>query len=218
MLSQILSLVFALPIASAAETVLGAYIVARHGDRSPKTTPPANLTILGYSEIFSAGSYYRGRYIASNANHKIAGVATDVVKQSQIAVSSPLDLILQNSATAFLQGLYPPVKMTEILRNGTQVESPMAGYQLIPVTLLSGGTGSENSGWLQGASGCANAVSSSNSFYASKEYMDTYTKTLDFYKKLTPAISGVFSGDHISYHDAYTSIWLLTFLSLVHPH
>ena len=35
----------------AAETVLGAYIFSRHGDRTAKSTPPAVLTDLGYQEV-----------------------------------------------------------------------------------------------------------------------------------------------------------------------
>jgi hypothetical protein len=39
-----------------AETVLGAYIFSRHGDRTAKSTPPTVLTDLGYQEV-SALSY-----------------------------------------------------------------------------------------------------------------------------------------------------------------
>lgn len=86
------------------ETVLGVYMFHRHGDRTAKMTPPANLTALGYQEVYTSGQYYRNRYIASNATYHINGVNSDLVKQSQIAVSAPADTVLQNSATGFLQG------------------------------------------------------------------------------------------------------------------
>jgi hypothetical protein len=37
--------------AAAAETVIGAYIFSRHGDRTAKSTPPTVLTDLGYQEV-----------------------------------------------------------------------------------------------------------------------------------------------------------------------
>lgn len=46
-----------------AERVLGAYIFARHGDRTPKILGNTQLTDLGYSEVFMTGSYYHNRYI-----------------------------------------------------------------------------------------------------------------------------------------------------------
>jgi hypothetical protein len=63
----------------------------RHGDRTPKALAPANLTDLGYSQVFTSGDYYRSRYVDSEADHKILGMNSDIVKQSQIAASSPAD-------------------------------------------------------------------------------------------------------------------------------
>ena len=78
-----------LPLASqAAETVLAVYIFSRHGDRSAKATPPANLTDLGYSEVFESGTWFRNQYIASNAVSPIYGLNSDLVKYSQISVSA----------------------------------------------------------------------------------------------------------------------------------
>jgi hypothetical protein len=45
--------------AAVQETVLGIYIFSRHGDRTAKATPPANLTDLGYEEVFTSGTYFR---------------------------------------------------------------------------------------------------------------------------------------------------------------
>ncbi|KAI7118253.1 hypothetical protein KC352_g33600, partial [Hortaea werneckii] len=41
------------------ETILGVYMFHRHGDRTAKATAPANLTTLGYREVYTSGSYYR---------------------------------------------------------------------------------------------------------------------------------------------------------------
>jgi hypothetical protein len=45
--------------AAAQDTVLGVYILSRHGNRTAKATPPANLTDLGYGEASTGGTYFR---------------------------------------------------------------------------------------------------------------------------------------------------------------
>ncbi|KKY22638.1 putative histidine acid [Phaeomoniella chlamydospora] len=190
-----------------AETVLGVYIFSRHGDRTSKSTAPTNLTDLGYQEVYTSGGYYRSRYIDSDATSKIHGINSDLVKLSQLTVSAPSDNVLMSSAIGFCQGLYPPVGTTlgaETLHNGTTVEAPLNGYQLIPVATVSTGTSSEDSAWLQGSSNCAKAEISSNSYYTSTEYLTLLNSTQDFYTSLTPMINRTFSTDEISFKNAYT--------------
>lgn len=212
MLSALLAL-SALPLAFAQsnETVLGVYMFHRHGDRTSKSTPPANLTTLGYQEVYTSGQYYRSRYISSDAQYKINGINSDLVKQSQIAVSAPDDTVLQNSATGFLQGLYPPVgDQTQTLHNGTTVNAPLNGYQLIPVDLVSTGSGSEDNGWLQAASGCQAATVSSNNYFLSQQYNELLASTHDFYNNLEPVINGTFNASQTSFKNAYTSMFVQT--------
>ncbi|KAH0283854.1 phosphoglycerate mutase-like protein [Aureobasidium namibiae CBS 147.97] len=207
MLSNSLVALSLLSSAVSAETVLGVYMFHRHGDRTPKALAPANLTDLGYSQVYTSGDYYRNRYVDSEASSRILGINSDIVKQAQIAASSPADTVLQNSATGFLQGLYPPVGSalgTQTLRNGSNVTSPLNGYQLIPLALTTSGSGSEDNGWLQSASGCANAISSSNEYFSSPEYTDLLASTQDFYNSLTPVINATFSTSQISFKNAYT--------------
>jgi hypothetical protein len=190
------------------ETLLGVYIFHRHGDRTAKSTPPANLTGLGYQEVYTSGSYYRSRYVTQDAPYKIAGLNTDLVKQSQIQVTAPADTVLQNSAMGFLQGLYPPVGTgsdTETLRNGTVVTSPMQGYQLIPVGLVQSGSGSEDSTWLQSTSGCGKATISSNNYFLSDAYNGLESSTQNFYQDLLPVINATFNSSSSSFKNAYTS-------------
>jgi hypothetical protein len=203
--------------AVAAETVLGVYIFSRHGDRTAKSTPPANLTDLGYAEVFTSGSYYRNRYVSSDASRPIHGLSTDIVKQSQITASAPADVVLQTSALGFLQGLYPPVGTTlgtTTLRNGTEVQSPMNGYQLIPLETVTTGTNSENSAWLQGSTNCANAQISSNNYFTSSEYLSLLSSTQDFYTSMSPMINATFSESQTSFKNAYTIYDLLNVASI----
>src|SRR2546423_3188240 len=216
-LTQIILAGIVAGVAHCQETVLGVYIFSRHGDRTAKSTPPTNLTELGYEEIFTSGTYFRNRYIAEAASSRIHGINSNLVKQSQITVSAPLDTVLQNSALAFTQALYPPVGETlgsNTLRNGTVVQSPLNGYQLIPVQLVANGAGSEDSAWLQGAQGCANAEISSNAYFSSPEYMSTLSNTQSFYKGVAPMINRTFTAEQTSFANAYTIFDLLNVASI----
>ncbi|KAL1614382.1 hypothetical protein SLS54_009809 [Diplodia seriata] len=198
-------LLSAVPL-SAAETILGAYMFHRHGDRTPKALKPANLTDLGYQQVYQSGQYYRNRYVAADADFKIAGLNTDIVKQSQLTVTAPSDTVLQNSATGFLQGLYPPVGSdvtAETLRNGSSVSAPLDGYQLIPVGTTSTGAGSEDAGWLQDTSDCGAAETSSNNYFLSAEYAAALDSTHDFYQALLPVVNATFDADYLSFKNAY---------------
>ena len=203
---------------TAQETVLGVYIFSRHGDRTAKSTPPANLTDLGYEQVFISGSYYRNRYITSDASRKILGINTDLVKQSQIIASAPSDTVLQNSAIGFLQGIYPPVGTqlgSNTLRNGTMIQSPLNGYQLIPLQTVETGAGSENAAWLQGSTNCANAQDSSLDYFNSAQYLTTLKSTQDLYNSILPNINKTFSQSQASFQNAYT-IWDLLNVASIH--
>ena len=217
MLSQtVCLLISALPAvlaqqSSSSETVLGVYMFHRHGDRTPKALPPANLTNLGYSEVYTSGTYFRNRYVAANASSKIHGLNSDVVRLSQVSVSAPLDNVLQNSANGFMQAVYPPVgtaDSTDKLRNGSSVSAPMNGYQLIPVELVtSGGGGSEDNSWLQSSTGCGAATISSNHYFSSDEYTKLLSSTKDFYSSLLPVVNGTFNSSQTTFKNAYTSMF-----------
>lgn len=116
-------------------------------------------------------------------------------------------LILMRMPPGFLQGLYPPVGSTlstSSLRNGTEVQAPMNGYQLIPVNTISNGAGSEDAAWLQGQTNCAKAQVSSNNFYHSPEYMALLHSTQPFYDYVSPMVNQTFSPAQTSYNNAYT--------------
>ena len=202
----LISCLAVLTAAQGNETVYGVYIFHRHGDRTPKSLPPANLTALGYQQILNSGQTFRARYVSSNATSKLQNLSPDIAIASQLTVTAPLDTVLQDSAQAFLQALYPPVAgRSETLRNGTVVPAPMSGYQLVPVGLTTSGSGSEDNGWLQDASGCKNAAVSSNNYFLSAEYTQLQAATHDFYARLQPVINGTFAADAASFKNAYTS-------------
>ena len=203
-----LALLAVFPLFGAADTVLGVYMFHRHGDRTSKSTPPSNLTSLGYQEVFDSGTYYRNQYVVTGSQLQIAGISPDVVNLNQLSVSAPLDTVLFPSALGFLQGFYPPVGSSSFqstLHNGTNVSNPLDGYQLIPVQTATTGTSSENTAWLQGSSNCANAIISSNNYFASSDFMSLLNSTQGFYNGLSPMINSTFNSSQTSYKNAYTS-------------
>ena len=209
-LCHLLHLASLLPLSYAVDTIVGVYLVTRHGDRTSKEAPPTSLTPLGIQEAYDTGVYFRDRYVDStDEDTEIAGISTDAVKLEQLATSAPPgDNVLQNSAQAFLQGLYPPIPQVETLRNGEKVQTPV-GLQLIPIAdTNSAGPILENTVWLQGASGCTNAVSSSSAYTSSPEYLSLLDSTSDFYKRLDPIIKGAYTGDDQSFKNAYASMYI----------
>jgi hypothetical protein len=209
-----------LPLITAQETVLGVYIYHRHGDRSTKSYPPTHLTDLGYAEVYQSGSFYRSRYIDSNATNPIFGISSDLAKDSQLSVQSPTDTVLQNSATGFLQGLYPPVGAalgSEAIANGSIIQSPLGGYQLIPVSVLTPTSPVSQPGdsvWLEGTSGCENAIVSSNNYFLSQDFQNLTAKTGAFYQTILPVINNTFTAATDIYKNAYASKFSLPLLKL----
>lgn len=202
-----------LPTLVSSETVLGVYIFHRHGDRTAKSTPPTSLTDLGYQQVLDAGNYFRGRYLNTSAPLHIAGINSTSVKLSQVSFSAPTDNVLQNSAQGFTQGLYPPVggaAAAQTLRNGSTMQAPMNGYQLIPIGTVSSGAGSEDSQWLQDTTSCGNAEASSNQYFYSNEYNMLKDQTTGFYQGLSPVINSTFAASQQSYKNAYNS-WSFLF-------
>jgi len=133
------------------------------------------------------------------------------VKNSQLSVEAPVDTVLQNSASGFLQGLYPPVRSTlgsQSLANGSSIAAPLGGFQLIPVNAVASaasGANSENSAWLQGQSGCAKAITSSNNYFYSAEYMEKLKSTADLYLSILPVINATYNAAYDTFKNAYSS-------------
>lgn len=201
----ILAACIAAPVVDA-ERVLGAYIYSRHGDRTAKVLGDTQLTDLGYHEVFSSGSFYHDRYIAAGSDKQIEGISEPLVNANQISASAPDDAVLQNSGTGFLQGVYPPAlkAASQTLGNGTSIQSPLNGYQIIQLQTTDTSQDSESSAWLQGSSDCSKATVSSNNYYLSDSYMSMLASTKDFYTSLSPMLNGAFSAGQMSFKNAYT--------------
>ncbi|RFU79523.1 histidine acid phosphatase [Trichoderma arundinaceum] len=194
-----------------AEQVLGVYVFHRHGDRTSKAWNPVSLTPLGADQVKSSADFYRNRYIATDAGSlRIADISADKAVLSQLAVTAPVDNVLQNSAAVFVQSLYPPSESagSQKLANGTTVTAPFGGSQYIPVntvTTSASSAGSESNAWLQGSSGCSDAVVSSNSYFLTPEYLSTLDDTKDFYQDLLPVINTTFNSTRATFKNGYST-------------
>lgn len=86
-----------LPLSGLAkETVHGAVIFSRHGDRTAKILPPTVLTALGKNQLYNSGSFYRSRYIDANSPTQITGISVSNVVSSQLYAAAP-DQVSQSS-------------------------------------------------------------------------------------------------------------------------
>ncbi|KAJ5517607.1 Histidine phosphatase superfamily clade-2 [Penicillium expansum] len=172
-----------------AERVLGAYIFARHGDRTPKVFGNTQLTDLGYREVFDSGSFYNERYISSNSSKQIEGISAEVVNPKQISASAPSDTVLQNSATGFLQGVYPPRRESGFPDPG-QWNLGRGTIERLPAH--------------SGSSGCQKATVSSNNYFTSEMYTSLLSSTKEFYQSLSPMLDGAFASSDMTFKNAYT--------------
>jgi acid phosphatase len=163
------------------------------------------------------GTFFNDRYISSTSSYQIDGISTDIVNLAQVTASAPQDDVIETSGEGFLQGLYPPIGSvaTETLRNGSTIQSPMNGYQLIPMSDVQSGSMSEDNMWLQSTSSCNNAKVSSNNYFSSNSFKSLLSSTKEVYQSLEPLINGTFSLSELSYKNGYT-IWDLLHVALIH--
>ncbi|KAJ5195567.1 uncharacterized protein N7498_009005 [Penicillium cinerascens] len=208
-----------LPLADLAnaERVLGAYVFQRHGDRTAKALGSTTLTDLGAREEYLSGAFFNGRYLSDSSAYQIEGISPKIVNLAQVSASAPEDNVIQNSGQAFLQGLYPPAgsSASQVLRNGSTIEAPLDGYQLIPMSQIESGSDSEDNTWLQSTSTCYNAEVSSNEYFYSTPFQEQESSSSKLYQSLAPLTTGIITTSQLSYKNAYT-IWDLFNVALIH--
>jgi Histidine phosphatase superfamily (branch 2) len=135
-------------------------------------------------------------------------------------LTSPKELyqILYQTATNFLQGLYPPLGelnstlATEEPTNGTSSETPLNGYQFI---LIHGeGETDPDTIWIKGDDACPTYDKASKSYRDSQEYQTTLSQSASFYSKFTPLLARILGNENVSYSHAYDVFDLLNVASI----
>ncbi|RYP72141.1 hypothetical protein DL771_004375 [Monosporascus sp. 5C6A] len=205
-----LALASLLMSSAVAETVHGVVVFTRHGDRTTKHYGAQALTNLGATQNFQVGSDYRARYITAGSPHQILNVSEFNYVSSQLYATAPNQDILLNTATTFLQGLYPPLVglnseiASQTLNNGSELMSPLNGYQY--VTLQGVDANSPDAVWIKGDDGCPAITEASESFEDSVEFSTRIAATRDFYRSFFPVLQSVYdykSPDNMSYANAF---------------
>ncbi|RVX72639.1 hypothetical protein B0A52_04037 [Exophiala mesophila] len=213
-----LGLTAGLLTAVAAETVHGVVAFTRHGDRTTRMFPGYHLTKLGAQQAYNSGQFYRQRYVAENASFHIAGIEPDEVNSRQIWASAPNQGLLFQTATNFLQGLYPPLSeldesiATETLTNGTDYTGPLDSYQFI---LIQGQPAtSQDTIWIKGDDNCPVHIASQKSYLNTPEYQATFDDTLEFYQQFVPLLGHILGDDEVTYENAYEVFDLMNVASI----
>lgn len=178
------------------------------------------MTNLGLQQNYQVGADYRDIYIASNSSKQILGISEDKFKASQLYASAPDQSVLLNTATAFLQGLYPPLDevnpsiSSQTLNNGTDYKTPLNGYQY--VTLHGEEEESPDTIWIKGDDGCPTVTEAVATFPDSAEYQDRLESTRSFYEQFWPILEDVYdySRDNLSYENAYDIFDLINVASI----
>ncbi|KAF7503742.1 hypothetical protein GJ744_003325 [Endocarpon pusillum] len=196
-----------------AQTVHSVLVFTRHGDRTAKYYQGYHMTNLGATQLYSSGGFYRQRYVNEGAPSRVAGISADEVIRSQIWASAPDQAILYQTATNFLQGLYPPLGelnstlATEELANGTSSQAPLNGYQFIQIH--GEGDTDPDTIWLKGDDACPAHDKASESYRQSEGYQRTLSQSADFYSRFTPLLANLMGGENVSYSHGYDVFDLL---------
>lgn len=209
-----LAVVAATITAAQAHYIHSVLVFTRHGDRTAKWYKGYQQTNLGQQQVFQSGQFYRNRYLTEE--HPIEGISRDKVVSSQLWASAPDQHVLYQTATNFLQGLYPPLDNSslaiESLNNGTDVEAPLEGYQFV---LVHGeGEDSPDTIWIKGDDSCPNYESASKAYRNSPEYKTTLEDSADFYSKFVGSLGPIMGDENVTYAKAYDVFDLINVASI----
>ncbi|KAI9848078.1 MAG: hypothetical protein M1837_001180 [Sclerophora amabilis] len=211
---SIFALLLAVAVApTLSETIHGLVLFTRHGDRTSKFYKGYQMTNLGATQVHSSGSFYRARYVEDGAPHKILDISSDTYKPSQLWASAPDQSVLLQTATNFLQGLYPPLGTlnrdlaVETLTNGSDTMTPLNGYQFIQIH----GESEEEPDtiWIKGDDSCPAFTTASNSYRKSAEYNSTLESSGEFYSQFVEPLAEIMPAKNVTYAHAYDVFDLL---------
>ncbi|KAE9407397.1 phosphoglycerate mutase-like protein [Gymnopus androsaceus JB14] len=169
-------------------TVLGAIFIIRHGDRqnfyqNPTTYVSSTtlITPLGLQEEVITGNYLRSVYLNESSPSFISGINATISNPQQITVKADAageGGVIMMSSQALLQGLFPPTPDYNIsLANGTNVTSPLGGYQFIEVDSAEANNDISLEGWTD----CAPFDTANTEFYQSAIFNQTEKDWADFF-------------------------------------
>ncbi|MCJ1327100.1 hypothetical protein MMC10_003766 [Thelotrema lepadinum] len=206
------------------DTVWGVVSISTSGDRIPLLSPEYSaITSLGASQMYSAGEVFRNRYIAPSnisGNYTIAGISRDQIDNSQTFVYTRDTIFIDQSAQAFMAGLYPPLAnatFTDVLTGQGQtlignntVTWPDNGVQYPIISSFS--DRDYNDIYLEGMANCPQLELSLEEYESSPSFQSVVSSTNNFYESLSSNFAGAIPEGNdleswnLSYSHAY-EIW-----------
>ncbi|KAL4249193.1 Histidine phosphatase superfamily protein [Abortiporus biennis] len=182
-----------------ASDIIGAIVIARHGDRQGFYQDPISytasataITPLGEDQEFQLGSLIRSIYLNASSPKYIQGIspATDLFQQTQVAVRADAGGeggVIFDSSIALVQGLWPPTSQASIsLANGSTVTSPLGGYQYIPIESVEPNEDVS----LEGFTDCSLLTAKTTKFYNSSAFLEKQAEAQSFLNSLPPFLDG----------------------------
>jgi hypothetical protein len=111
--------------------------------------------------------------------------------------------VLGNTATAFMQGFYPPSDpaTASTLTNGTAQFNPLNGYQYVLVNGIP--STAPDSIWVKGDMYCPAMTNASKAYYQSNDFLTKQQQLQPFYDKFSPLLTGIFPPSQIGFQSAF---------------
>ncbi|KAJ7634429.1 histidine phosphatase superfamily [Roridomyces roridus] len=177
--------------------VLGVIIIARNGDRreyyqDPKSYAPSltDSTALGVTDLHLLGTQLREIYLTPGSSSFIDSMSTDLANTEQVKArvkAGGEGPVVFDSATALLQGLFPPNSRNKItLANGTVVTAPLAGYQYIPMETVEPGNDRSMESWTD----CPNFEKHIAAFHKSDAFKEKAQEAEPFLNEIKDFVFG----------------------------
>ncbi|KAH9924627.1 phosphoglycerate mutase-like protein [Epithele typhae] len=165
-------------MSSDGSTLLGVVVLARHGDRqgfyqdlATYNASDTAITPLGETQEFQLGSLLNSLYLNESSPSFIKGIASS----SQLFNGTQV------------KGLWPPTSSSVIqLANGTNVTSPLNGYQYVPIESVE----SNEDVSLEGFTSCPNLDQHTLAFYSSRAFAQKAAEVNAFLTSLVPILDG----------------------------
>ncbi|RDW66023.1 hypothetical protein BP6252_09658 [Coleophoma cylindrospora] len=183
-----------------------------HGEKEPALASSSYaLTPVGGHQAFSAGAAIRDRYIVGNNSdgtetYPINGLSAQAIENSQLYMLATQDEYVANSATAFLQGVYPPVgnsgQGSMVLANNSLESYPLGGYQYASIATV--GSMDYNYMWIAGNLECPSYDIQRAGSYSTALYNAEFAASEAFYTSLQSSVFSDFDASIVNYANAYS--------------
>jgi hypothetical protein len=124
-------------------TVLSSVVFVRSGERTPQIlgTEPSILTSLGAQQAYTAGSFFRDRYVSSTSSRSgvekapMRGLSANSYDPRQMYILAVDTHPAAATAQAFMQGFYPPYVLNESTAALVEPSSVLANESYVSITL-----------------------------------------------------------------------------------